>query len=855
MTQVVELIRERFRDLTEIQKIAIPKILNGSHVLVLAPTGYGKTEAALLPILEKIKNREGGIHALYITPLRALNRDLLKRFSWWCERLNISYSIRHGDSTVWERTKQRKKPPQILLITCETLQALFMGKIMRKHLSNVGFVIVDEIHDILDNKRGAQLSLALERLEEIAPNFQRIGLTATLGNEEEAARLIFGFRPYEIAEVEKNRKMNIEIKFLKKQEERIEEIKKTVEANRSLVFVNTRSTAEELGATLKEMNAPVEIHHGSLSKDIRIAAEEKFKSGEIKSLVATSSLELGIDIGDVELVIQYGSPHQINRLIQRVGRSGHALGKTPRGFILPTDFDDALESEVIVLLAKNGWIEKKHVEKGALDVIAHQLVGLCFDKGKVTLKDAHSILSRSYAYAISFSKLKLIALQLYSEGLIFYDEIEDGNNANIKNTRRAREYYYSNLTTIPKEKCYLLRDTVSNKVIAQLDERFVLNLEQNATFLSKGQPWTVVDITEDEVLAQPASAFDVIVPAWIGEEVPVEFEIAQKVGQLRAAHKEKADPLPDDRTIIIEIIDDLVVVHGCFGTRVNEALGRLFSYNLSKIIGESVRVVTDPYRIMLKLPFPLAEAYLLRAFKDIKNPRSKLISSLENSFLLKMKFTHVARLFGLFDESATATWRFIDMLKNSVVYEETIRSILSKFDMEHLEHVVEKIEKNEIKIVVDKRKEPSFFAKLGIEKISGGEAVGIFEPREMMIKALKEKALTTTFELKCLNCKATRFLNLAGVKEGDRIKCHNCGEQALTITDKLKKLSCEEEMHVAALIRNYGRRALIALATYGIGPQTADRILKKLHHDENAFYIDLLEAQRNFIKTKKYWKI
>ena len=230
MTTVVELIRERFGSLTEIQKLTMPKILAGENVLVLAPTGSGKTEAVILPILEKIDRAAPGIQALYITPLRSLNRDLLKRFSWWCERLGISHAVRHGDTTQSERDAHRKNPPQILLTTCESLQALLVAPIMRRHITRVRFVICDEIHDILDNKRGAQLSLGLERLSEIA-KFQRIGITATVANEREAAALLFGSgnsenQEYEIAETGKGRKFELEICDVTDRPARIVRIKK-----------------------------------------------------------------------------------------------------------------------------------------------------------------------------------------------------------------------------------------------------------------------------------------------------------------------------------------------------------------------------------------------------------------------------------------------------------------------------------------------------------------------------------------------------------------------------------------------------------------------------------------------------
>ncbi|MFH1521056.1 MAG: DEAD/DEAH box helicase, partial [Candidatus Micrarchaeota archaeon] len=532
MTTVTQLIKERFGELTEIQKLAMPKVLAGENILILAPTGNGKTEAVLLPILEKLQNKEKGICALYITPLRALNRDLLKRFSWWCERLEISHAVRHGDSTLAERAQHRKKPPKIMLITVETLQALLLGKIMRQHLANVEFVIVDEIHDIMDNKRGAQLSLGLERLAEIR-EFQRIGISATVANETQAAKLLFGERKYSVTEVGKNRKMDLSVEKIESYEKNIERITGLVEKNKTLLFVNTRSGAEELGASLKKANAPIDIHHGSLSKEIRISAEDNFKNNEVKSILSTSSLELGIDIGNVELVIQYGSPHQVFRLIQRVGRSGHTLDGIPKGMIYPGDFDDFLEAEAIVIRAKNGWIEDKKVERGALDVIAHQIVGVLLDKGKSKLSDIHKILSRSHAYGIDYEKLRKVALQLYAERILFYDEYEKDVFLNI--ARRGREYYYSNLSTIPKQKRFAMRNIASNQIIASLDEEFVMNLENGSSFLSKGSPWQVVDITEKEVLAEPSGAVDVAIPEWKGEDIPVPFEIAQDVGKLRKA--------------------------------------------------------------------------------------------------------------------------------------------------------------------------------------------------------------------------------------------------------------------------------------------------------------------------------
>jgi len=837
-----ELIKERFGALTQIQESAIPRIAEGMNVLIIAPTGYGKTESALLPVLESIKNTPG-IAALYITPLRSLNRDLLRRFHYWCDKLEVTRDVRHGDTTQAERAKQRKKPPQIMLTTIESLQALLVAPIMRKHLKNVKYVIVDEIHDVLDNKRGAQLSLSLERLAQTA-GFRRIGISATVANPGEAGKLLFGNRMYEVIEAGRKRRMDITVDYVKDRDKRLEKIKGLAENNRALLFVNTRSTAEEIGGWLKKEGAPVEVHHGSLSKEVRIAAEDGFKSGRIKSLLCTSSLELGIDVGDAELVVQYNSPHQVFRLIQRVGRSGHSIAGIPKGIIFPTDYDDALESEVIISLMESGWMEKKSIEKGALDVIAHQMVGLVIEHYGLHVDEVHAILSNSGAYGIGSEQLKKVALQLHAEGLLFFSD--DGK---LKARKRAREYYYSYLSTIPKTKRFLLKDSSTNRRIASLDEDFVGNLAVGDEFMSKGQVWEVLDVTDDEVLASPGSGIDITIPSWVGEEIPVEKEVAQGVGVLRRTKKKGEKLIPNEKTVIIEVVDDIAVIHSCFGRRINETIGKIFAYRISQLIGESVRAVADPYRVMLKFPFAISADKLLEVFMDIRNVKKEVENSLRNSTLLRFKFTHVARMFGLISEDAVVNQRFIDAMKYSVVYEETMRSVLFRYyNIDEVEDVLRKIKKGDIRVVLDKRKTTSFFANIGLARISSREAIGIFEPREKMISALREKTLSKTLELVCLNCGATRYIYLATAT--DDTPCPRCSERSLAIKYKTKK---DRELS-AALMRNYGKRALIAMSVYGIGPATAERILAKLHKDEGSFYLDIINAQKTFVKTKKYWK-
>ncbi|MBU1940640.1 MAG: DEAD/DEAH box helicase, partial [Candidatus Thermoplasmatota archaeon] len=357
--QIQEFLRkQQITTPTEPQKKAIPPILQGEHTLLIAPTGLGKTEAAIVPIFHNFlqqqkqtaSSEEKGISILYVTPLRALNRDMLRRTIKWGSELDIKVAVRHGDTPTAERSKQSKSPPDMLITTPETLQILFTGKRLRRHLRTIRWVVIDEIHELASDERGAQLAVALERLIEITTDasheFQRIGLSATVGDPDEVARFLGGktstlFRDVTIVEVDVTKHIELMVKLPTVEKKdyplalqlRIEpisasllrECKQQLDAHVStLLFSNTRDGAEILTSRFHQWHQdyPISVHHGSLSKTARIEAENDFKSGKLTTLVCTSSLELGIDVGNTDFVLQYNSPRQVTRLIQRVGRSG-----------------------------------------------------------------------------------------------------------------------------------------------------------------------------------------------------------------------------------------------------------------------------------------------------------------------------------------------------------------------------------------------------------------------------------------------------------------------------------------------------------------------------------------------------
>jgi ATP-dependent Lhr-like helicase len=398
--EIRKLAQERFGQTTPIQEKAIPEILSGKNVLVIAPTGVGKTEAALLPVLHRFlkqKHRDG-IGVLYLTPLKSLNRDMLSRIEWWGEKLGLKIAVRHGDTAQSERQKQMKNPPQLLICTPETLGAILTAPKMGKHLENVRYVIIDEVHELVEDKRGVQLTIALERLAERSPDFQRIGLSATVGEPDKVAEF---FKLDSIVKAEIERKMSLSVECPKLDKEdlelseklflspevvaRLRRLKDLVDEYTSvLTFVNTRQTAELLSSRFEawDKEHKIAVHHSSLSKDTRIIAEKKFKDGSIKGLIATSSLELGIDIGLIDLVVQYISPRQVSRLVQRVGRSGHAIDRFPKGIVISTEPEDILESGAICKNALEGNLEKIRTFDKPFDVLAHQLVGLTLDFGR-----------------------------------------------------------------------------------------------------------------------------------------------------------------------------------------------------------------------------------------------------------------------------------------------------------------------------------------------------------------------------------------------------------------------------------------------------------------------------------------
>jgi ATP-dependent helicase Lhr and Lhr-like helicase len=929
------LVSKKINKPTESQNKSIPVILKGENVLLIAPTGLGKTESALLPIFHnflKQKNvqeeQDKGISILYITPLRALNRDMLKRTLELGKHLKIEISVRHGDTSQSERARQSKNPPDMLITTPETLQILFTGKRLRKHLQKVKWVVVDEIHELAGEERGAQLSVALERLFEITNetghNFQKIGLSATVGTPEEVAKFLAGYekeiqRNVKIIQVDATKLIDLKVEIPKIQKTdynpaktlhiepfsfaSLRRCKELVDSHVStLLFINTRDGAEILASRFNIWlkNYPIGVHHGSLSKLARIEAEDDFKKGNLKSLICTSSLELGIDVGDTDFVIQYSSPREVKRILQRVGRSGHSIGKTSKGIIIATTPEDLSESLVISRKALNGEIEKTIVRQNPLSVLSNQIISIVLEYGKIKPEKIYKIIKRAYPFInLKYVFFKKITEQLKNQKNIWIDE-----QGFIIKKANSRHYFLDNISMIPDEKNYQVVDISTRKRIGKLDESFVLNnVFEGASFILRGRTWNIIKIEEnDEILVSQSEELG-NVPSWSGEDIPVPFEIACEVGKLRRKVFEKQElknyacdsdslkklvehidnqvkqgfKIPDDKTITIDVENKTIVINACFGTKVNETLGRLISAMLIQSIGESIGINSDPYRINLELPSRVPVEKLKEIFYKTKPETLEylLTTISKNSTYIRWQLVHVGRKFGAirkdFDFRNVGSKKLFTLFDNTYIFDEAVeKTIWERMDILNTQKVLREIQEGKIKIVVQRL---SPISVAGLETIKG-----LMVPQRAdrsILMALKKRLEETDISLVCTNCGNTWNTNVARSKE--KLKCSNCGAIKIAVLRRYnrnigkiirkKDLKVEEKKELkrlhknASLVLSYGQIAIIALVGRGIGPDTAARILmrynvediEKSEEVQIKFLRDILKAELNYAKTRGFW--
>ncbi len=688
----------RYTEFTPPQRMAIPYIKMGKHVLISSPTGTGKTLAAFLAIIDELvrlsleDKLENSIYAIYVSPLRALSNDMrrnlltpLSEISDLCRKiygkeLGIRVAVRTSDTLPSEKARMLREPPHILITTPESLSLALVAPKFSKLLRGVRWVIVDEIHELASSKRGAHLSLSIERLVDlVGREVQRIGLSATIAPLEEVAKFLVGYRddgsPRSVVIVDARFSKPIDVKVVCPKVDLIyapaevvneaiyQELKKLILSHRTtLVFTNTRSATERVVYKLKKVlgesgvaNADeIEAHHGSLSRDVRLDVEERLKSGKLRVVVSSTSLELGIDIGYIDLVVLLSSPKSVTRLLQRVGRSGHHYKAVSKGRIIVVDRDDLVECTVLAKLARERKIDRVKIPRNCLDVLAQHIVGMSLEKPR-TIEEVYRIVRRSYVYH-DLPREKLESVVKYLAGM--YPGLEDFNvyakirydpeTGLIRKRRGARMIYMLNVGTIPDEAKVpvICVDSSRPRYVGDLEEGFVEILSPGDVFVLGGRTYRVLAIHPTKVVVTPAEGERPTVPTWFSEMLPLAYDSALEVGRFRrlVAQLIKSLPpqqviewiareygleehaaryiyeyvreqmlftdglVPSDKLVLVEVwIDESrgttnIVFHSLFGRRVNDVLARAYAYALSEITGRHVRIAVTDNGFMLTLP-------------------------------------------------------------------------------------------------------------------------------------------------------------------------------------------------------------------------------------------------------------
>ena len=817
----------------------------GLSVLVVAPTGSGKTEAALLPVLRASQPRDlGGVQVLYLSPLRALNRNLIERVELMVSGGRLSVAVRHGDTPTSERRKQAAHPPDILITTPETLQAILPGKVMQRHLRNVRFVIIDEVHQFAEDRRGVQLAVALERLRRITErDFQRIGLSATVGHPEQIAALFGGAKPLEVLLSPLEKKMEYHVEWPRPIDKDFEtardlyitpeaaaslsEIDDTLDESRStLVFVNARPLAELLGSRLAMVRTDVGVHHGSLPREERERVESGFREGTIKGLVCTSTLELGIDLGSIDRVIQYMSPRQVTSFIQSVGRSGHTLERTSQGTILAVSADDAMESVAVVQAAEAKDLEPLHVHVNALDVLAHQMVGTALDRGGTAkFRELIELVRTAGPYhGLEDDRAGRVAEFLDHLGIL------RRQGEDVRVTAKGRNYYYENLSTIRDERRYPVVDLTDQRQVGVLGEEFmVLHAKEGLHFIVRGRPWKIAKIGQDGVVyVTPVADPNAAIPGWDGEMLPVPYHLAQRVGALRkevearlakrglgqtvahfekawpinktgarrlveeiANHRKSGCPVPTDDRIVVEAFDRFLIVHAAFGEVVNVTMGDLLEELLAR--KHLVRFWwTDPYRILYELVADTRELDVDGLVEDLlriddETLEGGLKALLEDHLPLGTYMKFIAERFGALRRGLTigeGEMRSLEVrFANTPIEDEAVReALLLHADFERVWEIVRRIRNGEIEVIVHRSEEtPTPLAYPILRRYV--EAPELFSPeaeREEILERMRLHLASEPVHLLCFEC--GHFHEEVRLGElPDRPECEQCKSRLLTV--------------------------------------------------------------------------
>ncbi len=830
----------KYSTFTPPQRYAIVEAFKGNNVLITSPTGSGKTLAAFLAaismLIEKAEKNEleDRVYVVYVSPLRALNNDIRRNLEEPLAEIyeiakkkkiklqKIRIGVRTGDTNPSEKQKQMRKPPHILITTPETLAIVLCSPKFSKSLTKVKFLIVDEVHAIAENKRGVHLTLSMERLQRIQEDKMiRIGLSATIAPLDEVAKFLVGYeygveRNCVVADVTFEKKMDIKVvsplhDFFAASADEISEklydllaeyVKKS---KTTLIFTNTRSATERVVYHLKKRlkDVPIKAHHSSLSKEVRLEVEKELKEGKLKCVVSSTSLELGIDIGYIDLVILLGSPKSINRALQRIGRSGHRLHEVSVGRIVVVDQDDLVECTVLAEEARKRRLDRIRIPKKCLDVLCQHVVGMAIEK-KWTVDEALALIRNAYPYK-DLSKDEFISVLKYLSGgyselekkkvyaKIWFDE-KDGVFG--RRGRMARPIYYLNLGTIPDEVAINVI-TKDGKLVGKVEEEFAERLVVGDIFVLAGRTFRFLKSRGMNLIVEEVEGEKPTVPSWFSEQLPLSYDLALRIQKFRGMmevmlervsreeiieylmreyklernaanaiyryfmEQKLFSEIPTDKKLVVEKYEgekNYYFFHTIVGRRANSAIARVFAYRVGLMKNCNVQMAISDNGFALILPdyVKLSDAEIESLFM-LPEFREHLKRSLDKTEMLRRRFRHVAvRSFMVLKNylgREKSVWRqqlsadsILSFLRKNYpdfpVLRETYREIMEDaMDIESAMDYLSKIGEIEVKIVKTPYPSPFAFNMY----LLGEEDVVLMEDRRKILKELHERVMSIIY--------------------------------------------------------------------------------------------------------------
>lgn len=716
--------RNKFGVFAPTQRYAVLDIHSRKNILVSAPTGSGKTLTAFLSILnELIDSSQKGIledkaYCVYISPLKALNYDILVNLieplkeieELAGKKLGVRVAVRTGDTTAKERAAMLHHIPHILITTPESLALMLSSPRFSEALHGVQWCIIDEVHALAENKRGVHLSLSLERLQALSGYMTRVGLSATVAPLEDVAKFLVGCegkqpRDCTIVDIQSPKQMGfqvispvrdlIDIDYIHASEAMYSLLHNLIQEHKTtLIFTNTRSATERVVHNLKEKfpSSYVEnigAHHGSLGKSHRRALEMRLRNGELKAVVCSTSLELGIDIGYIDLVVCLGSPKSVARFLQRAGRAGHKLHDTVKARIIVMDRDDLIECSVLLKGALEKKIDKLHIPMNCLDVLAQHIFGIAIHK-QISVQELHALVTGSYCYhQLAFHEFEELLKYLSGE----YASLEDRHvYAKIwwdkekgiigRRGKMARVIYMTNIGTIPDETHVIVKIAGTEEVIGNVDEGFLERLKPGDIFVLGGNTYQFRYSRGMVASVAAVAGRSPTVPSWVSEMLPLSFELALEIGKFRRLMAEKLareiarddvlgfiqsylpvdknaaqsiytyfweqyhfSKIPSDKRILIEHFEDrgrkYTVFHTIFGRRVNDCLSRAVAFAIGRQQHRDVDVGINDNGFYVSYT---GAVNVLKAFRVLKPEQLRMIleQAIEQSEVLKRRFRHCA---------------------------------------------------------------------------------------------------------------------------------------------------------------------------------------------------------------------